>query len=118
LVGKTRKERIGESTMLFLTRKGIKAEAFLREDGQIQVLKGSTAVFETTPSFERHPYKPLRDDLIKIGKLIPKSKYYEFIDDYIFNSASAAAAVILGNSANGKLEWKNKDNKTLKEIFN
>lgn len=117
LVGKIREGKTGESIRLFLTRKGIEAEAFLREDGQIQVLKGSTAVSEITPSFEKHPYKPLRDNLIKIGKITKKGKYYEFIEDYIFTSSSAAAAVILGNSANGTIEWRNKDQKLLKEIF-
>lgn len=117
LVGKTNEKKTGENIVLFLARKGIKAEAFLREDGQIQVLKGSTVVFETTPSFERHPYKPLRDDLIKIGKLVKKGKHFEFTNDYIFNSPSAAAAVILGNSASGQREWKDKDKKTLREIL-
>ena len=107
LAGKAQEKKTGKDITLYLTRKGVNAEAFLREDGQIQVLKESTAVSETTPSFERHPYKQLRDDLIKIGKLVKIGKNYKFIDDYIFNSPSAAGAVILGNSTNGQKEWRN-----------
>ncbi len=36
--------------------------------------------------------------------------------DYSFNSPSAAAAVILGRSANGRTEWKDVQGKTLKQI--
>jgi hypothetical protein len=43
------------------------------------------------------------------GKLI-------FASDYLFSSPSAAAAVIMGRSANGLLEWKDKTEKTLKDI--
>ncbi|MCP6726511.1 MAG: GIY-YIG nuclease family protein [Patescibacteria group bacterium] len=116
-VGKIHEKKIKGSIVLFLNRKSVKAEAFLREDGQIQVLKGSTAVSKITPSFEKHPYKSLREDLIKIGKLVREKEFYEFVDDYIFNSASAAGAVILGNSTNGTIEWKNENGKTLKEIL-
>lgn len=103
---------------LFLSRKGINAKAVLREDGQLKVFKGSTAVLGETPSFSEHPYKRLRDDLIKIGKLIQEGEVLVFEDDYTFGSPSAAAAIILGNSANGKIEWKDKEGETLKDLLN
>ncbi len=37
--------------------------------------------------------------------------------DYPFKSPSTAASFCLGRSSNGWLEWKNKDGKTLDEIF-
>ena len=39
---------------------------------------------------------------------------YIFTKDYVFNSPSAASDIILGNSTSG---WKNKNGKTLEEIY-
>ncbi|MGC1401391.1 MAG: DUF4357 domain-containing protein [Thermodesulfobacteriota bacterium] len=39
-----------------------------------------------------------------------------FTRDEEFSSPSAAAAVVHGGHANGLIAWKNKDDKTLKEI--
>ena len=39
-----------------------------------------------------------------------------FVKDYLFSSPSAAAAVVLGRSANGLTEWKLKNGTTLKEF--
>ena len=37
----------------------------------------------------------------------------QFMQDYKFTSSSAAACVILGRSANGRIEWKDRDGKTI-----
>ena len=39
-----------------------------------------------------------------------------FTKDYIFTSPSLAAAVVMGRNANGRTEWKTKDNKSIKDI--
>jgi hypothetical protein len=36
--------------------------------------------------------------------------------DYLFDSPSTAAGVLLGRSANGRIEWKNEQGQTLKSI--
>jgi len=36
--------------------------------------------------------------------------------DYRFSAPSAAAAVLMGRNANGRLEWKDGSGRTLKEI--
>jgi len=36
--------------------------------------------------------------------------------DYVFTSPSTAAAVVLGRSANGRIEWKDARGRTLKEL--
>ena len=36
--------------------------------------------------------------------------------DYVFASPSAAAGVVQGRSANGRVDWKTKDGKTLKDL--
>jgi len=79
------------------------------------VLKGSkaaaTIVNSMTPSFIT-----LRQRLIEEGVLVDKGEYYEFPEDYIFNSPSMAAVMVMGRNANGLIEWKQKDGKTLKEF--
>ena len=44
----------------------------------------------------------------------PADDAYRFTQDYSFSSPSTAAAVALGRSANGRIEWKDKSGKTLK----
>ena len=79
------------------------------------VFKGSkaasTTVISMTPNIVNH-----RQKLIDEGVIIYKGEYYEFPDDYIFSSPSAAASIVLGRNANGLTEWKQKDGKTLKEF--
>ena len=41
---------------------------------------------------------------------------YEYIENHVFTSPSAAADVIYFGSTNGLKMWKNKDNKSLKEL--
>lgn len=60
--------------------------------------------------------KNLQSELI--AKEVIKSQNEEsfvFSEDYIFSSPSAAAALILGRSANWWNEWKNTDGKTLND---
>jgi hypothetical protein len=41
---------------------------------------------------------------------------YRFTQDYSFSSPSTAAAVVLGRSANGRIEWKDAQGRTLKAL--
>ena len=58
----------------------------------------------------------LRRTLIKDGTLLRHGKGYRFTRDYIFSSPSTAAGVVLGRQANGWVEWKYTDGKTLDEV--
>jgi hypothetical protein len=58
----------------------------------------------------------LRKRLLEEVILKKENDVYVFQQDYIFNSPSAAAATILGRSANGWTSWKDKQGKTLDEI--
>ncbi|MBB5175131.1 DUF4357 domain-containing protein [Texcoconibacillus texcoconensis] len=57
-----------------------------------------------------------REKLIKDEVVTEKNGVYIFNIDYPFNSPSQAAAVILGRNANGWIEWKNIDGKTLDHL--
>jgi hypothetical protein len=39
-----------------------------------------------------------------------------FSQDYVFSSPSTAAAVVLGRSANGRVEWKDSQGRMLKQL--
>lgn len=71
----------------------------------------ATIVNSMAPSFIS-----FREKLILEGVLVNKGEYLEFSDDYIFSSPSTAAIIVMGRSANGLTEWKNKEGKTLKDF--
>ena len=89
--------------------RGPDAEAFGEDRAQdFVVLSGSRGRLETVPSMPPG-YKVLREQLQREGKLVPAGKHIEVAADIPFSSPSAAAAVLLGRSANGLIEWKTKD---------
>lgn len=102
---------------LFCYGKGVKAEGVLLNDGKIKVLKGSEAVLKNVASFDSHFYRGLKDELLHMGRLVKQGKNLIFTDEYVFDSPSAAAAIILARSASGPIEWKDKGGKTLKELL-
>ena len=100
--------------MLFISAKGIKAEGMVTPDGFV-VRAGSGAFKSEVTSC--HVYlKELRTALISNGVLKPDGAGYVFAQDYVFPSPSTAAGVVQGRSANGRLDWKTKDRKTLKDL--
>lgn len=50
------------------------------------------------------------------GILKQEGNVYKFTSNYIFTSPSGAAGVVLGRKANGWIEWKYSDGKTLDEV--
>jgi hypothetical protein len=58
----------------------------------------------------------IRDELLAAEILKQHDNVLVFQKDYVFASPSAAAAVVLGRNANGWIEWKYKDGRTLDEV--
>jgi hypothetical protein len=58
----------------------------------------------------------VRQQLITNGVLALAAGLYRFTQDYSFSSPSTAAAVVLGRSANGRIEWKDAQGRTLKAL--
>lgn len=58
----------------------------------------------------------MRTRLVEEKILQVKGNVYEFVSDYLFGSPSAAAGVVLARTANGWIEWKYKNGKTLDEV--
>lgn len=77
------------------------------------VFKGSKIAISTVPSFPISAHK-LRQNLIDKGIINITSDGWTLADDYIFGSPSTAASIVMGRSANGLLEWKLSDGRTLK----
>ena len=109
---KTNVETI-EELELFLNVSGIEASAIQTNEGLV-VLQGSNASNNPTKNYG---YGSLRDSLIAENVLESNQngRLY-FSRNYLFNSVSAAAAVILGYSVNGRNVWKNREGKSIKEI--
>ena len=97
--------------------KGVQATGYEASQGFV-VRAGSQAVVDSAPSMAQHVRGmfDLRQELISNGVLVPLGGLFQFTQDYTFSSPSTAAAVVLGRSANGRVEWKAADGRTLKEI--
>jgi hypothetical protein len=54
--------------------------------------------------------------MIEDGLLVKEGDFYHLTKDYTFNSSSRAAAMILGRSASGPLEWKTNEGIQLKQF--
>jgi hypothetical protein len=105
------------NALLTCKGKGVFASGYEATQGFI-VKAGSQAAGKTVPSMQQHVrgMYDLRQELINNGVLQADSGNYRFAQDYAFNSPSTAAAVVLGRSANGRIEWKDAGGKTLKEL--
>ena len=98
---------------LNLNVKNINAKAVQTDEG-IVVLKGSEV--SENPS-ENYGYKTLRDELIQDGTIqTTKNGHLVFTKKHLFSSPSAAAAVIVGYSINGRKTWKDNKGRTLSQI--
>ena len=97
--------------------KGVQATGYEASQGFV-VRAGSQAVADTVPSMAQHVrgMYDLRQELTSNGVLAMQGALYQFTQDYSFSSPSTAAAVVLGRSANGRIEWKAADGRTLKEL--
>jgi len=106
-------------TVLHLSAKGIEGRGQETAAGFV-VFAGSTAVGDDkiVPSvLNRFTYvKDLRDGLIRQGVMAASGSGFIFTQDYLFTAPSTAATALLGRTANGRIEWKTKDGRTLKEL--
>jgi hypothetical protein len=95
----------------------IVSEGNLIDGTRFVVYKNSRVAKKTTPK--------CADWVIDLRKKLKKNKilreengFLTFSSDYIFDSPSAAASVVLGTHSNGWTEWKNRNtNKTLNDVY-
>ena len=94
--------------------RGAKASGKRVSDGFV-IFKGSEIAKDTVPSFPKG-FNTLRDELLENESIKEHYGKLTFEVDYLFSSPSAAAAVVMGRSANGLIEWKDKSGRDLKSI--
>lgn len=92
-------------------RGGADARGFQSARG-FTVCKGSRVTTTVTPSFENAKLNGTRKKLMDTGVI----EDCVFTMDYEFSSPSAAAEVLRGCSANGRLLWKDEQGRTLGEV--
>jgi hypothetical protein len=104
-------------TVLTCRGKGVTASGYEATQGFV-VKSSSQAVGESVPSMQQHVrgMYDLREELIGNGVLQRDGNHFLFAQDYVFSSPSTAAAVVLGRSANGRIEWKDTHGRTLKAL--
>ena len=97
--------------------KGLVARGYESTQGFV-VKAGSQAAGQVAPSMAEHLPGMLakRQELIDLGVLAQQGTDHAFTQDYTFSSPSTAACVVLGRSANGRVEWKDGQGRALKVL--
>lgn len=108
----TNKEEPDEVCYIRSARLNIDASGKMVTDGFL-IFKGSTIAYTDTDNIGGYTYSNLKNKLIADGTI----KDNRFTKDCLFSSCSAASSVVKGYNTNGWIEWKNKDKKTLTDIF-
>lgn len=101
---------------LLLRGRGVEAHGAETPLGFV-VRAGSHAAKGETESC--HAYlRDIRAELVGQEVLRDAGDHYELTQDYTFSSPSTAAGALLGRAANGRMEWKTENGRTLKSIQN
>jgi hypothetical protein len=103
------------SHLFFVRGGGSDGKGELVEDGFV-VFEGSRARMEVAPS-GAHAVNPHRERLLAAGVMEERDGGYVFTQDFLFSSPSTAAAIVLGRSANGWVEWKDERGQTLSDVY-
>jgi len=94
--------------------RGAKGKGIPSANGFV-VFKDSEIAKSTVASMQQSLIN-IRQKLIDQNIIIEKNTNLLFAKDYEFTSPSTAAAIIMGRNANGLVEWKLSDGKTLKDF--
>ncbi|MCK0195749.1 DUF4357 domain-containing protein [Ancylobacter sp. 6x-1] len=100
-----------ESPRFYFRGEGFAAEMEIGPSGDFVVTAGSRARGRTTRTIPRGTVT-LRNTLVEKGVLREEGDFLIFTSAYSFTSASAAAAAVIGASANGRILWKLPDGRT------
>ena len=108
------KQTRNEAEIFHTTRNGITAYGIYSGD-KFQVLEDSEIYIAKPVSLPK--YNRQREELLQKGDITVNGKKYILNVILEFNTPSGASDFVLGGSTNGWMEWKNKDGKTLDEIY-
>lgn len=108
------KSTINEADILHTTRNGI--TAFGTYDGEkFDVLEGSQINIDKPAHLQR--YNRQRKELLSQQSIVNVDGKYILKVTLDFKTPSGASDFVLGGSTNGWVEWKNRDGKTLDELY-
>ncbi len=108
------KATLNEANTLHTTRNGVLA--FGVYDGErFEVLEGSE--IDMSRKSLSVPMEKQRQTALANGNIVLADGKHKLTVSMSFSSPSSAGQFVLGGSINGWTEWKNKDGKTLDEIF-
>jgi len=94
--------------------RGANARGIQTQEGFV-VLRDSKIANNTVNSFSES-LTAKRDNLIQSNKVQIINDEYVVMEDLLFSSPSLAATIVMGRSANGLTEWKDRHGRTLKEL--
>ncbi len=108
------KTTLNDANTLHTTRNGVHALGVY--DGEkIEVLEGSE--IDMSRMCHSDKIEKQRQTALQNGDIGLKGDKYILNVSVPFTSPSSAAMFVLGGSTNGWVEWKNKDGKTLDEMY-
>ncbi|ATP41698.1 methionine sulfoxide reductase [Solibacillus sp. R5-41] len=106
---------IHENDIFFIeAARGAKANGIQTQEGFV-VLNGSKIATDYVNSYSERSIAK-RNELIQSERVTVINGEFIVMEDLLFTSPSAAADIVMGRSANGLTEWKNKFGRSLKEL--
>ena len=105
----------GDVEKFHTTRNGVTAYGIYSGE-RFEVLEGSEIDMAKKNS-ERQQIQKQRQNALENGEIVEINGKFILKVSVSFTSPSTAASFVLGHSANGWTEWKNKDGKTLDELY-
>lgn len=101
--------------LFYCTGSGTNGRGQYTEEGFV-VLKGSKGRVESVPSFVGGTWHEQRERMIEAGEMKREGDALVVTKDLLFPNPSKAAAMLMGRSANGWIDWKTADGKTLDAV--
>ena len=108
------KSTLNEADILHTTQNGIMAFGVYNGE-KFEVLDGSQINLDKPAHLQR--YNRQREELISQQSIVNADGKYILKVTVDFDTPSGASNFVLGDSTNGWVEWKNKDGKTLDELY-
>lgn len=108
-----KKKDQSENEYFFMTR-SVAAQGYESANG-FTVREGARAIKKEKLSCAKVVIRT-RKQLIQSGILLDSGDHYTMTQDYEFTSPSLAGACMVASSCNGRVAWKTKGGKTLKQI--
>ena len=108
------KTTLNEADILHTTQNGITAFGVYNGE-KFEVLDGSQINMDKPAHLQR--YNRQREELISQQSIVNVDGKYILKVTVEFDTPSGASNFVLGGSTNGWVEWKNKDGKTLDELY-